>query len=90
MECGVYVVSGDRNFGHVNDFRRYSFLCGVPRMFFAEYGFVYNVTRKGSVIEIRIGTGSGSEFMSFDMEDSEASKSEKMNLIIRRIVNFSQ
>jgi hypothetical protein len=59
-------------------------------MFSVEYGFGYSVHRKGSLIEIWIGTGTGNEFLSLDMEDTEVAKSEKMNLIIRRIINFSQ
>lgn len=79
-----------QTFGHIRDFHRYGYLCRLLRMFSSEYGFVYSVRRKDSLIEIWIGSEAGSEFLSLDLDDPEPSKIDKTRHIIRRIINFSQ
>lgn len=72
-----------------DDYRRYTYLCSLARMFSAGNRFTYSIQRKDRIVEIHLLSPDGKqENAIFNFDDPECRKAEEIRKIISLIVNF--
>jgi hypothetical protein len=80
-------LSGKTDFSR--DIHQFGFLCELLDMFSRENGFIYNVMRKGAVVEIYLLNGKRTAGLHYSMDDSEPLKSANLRSIVHQIIDFA-